>query len=181
MIQKYLKASQIQWFSRNKKKVKRLGLSEEDVVVVGIHHRRGDHLDYERVYNIPHITMTYLGPSMDLFLEKFNNCVLFLYVSDDQQWGEEHLARDRSVVVSRSDSRRSLAAGEDLALLSLCQHVISSRGTFSQWAARLAWGLTLRPCMFAQTASREERRQRRSRWPADPLQQAWQTSLWRPC
>ena len=69
--------------------------------VVGIHHRRGDHLDYERVYNIPHITMTYLGPSMDLFLDKYNNSVVFIYVSDDKVWGEKHFQRDRNVVISR--------------------------------------------------------------------------------
>ena len=76
----------------------------EDVRVVGIHHRRGDHLDYERVYRIPHITMAYLGPSMDLYLEKHNNSVLFLYVSDDKEWGEKYLARDRNVVLSLSDN-----------------------------------------------------------------------------
>ena len=96
--------------------------------VVGIHHRRGDHLDYERVYRIPHITMAYLGPSMDLYLDKYNNSVLFLYVSDDREWGEKYLARDRNVVLSLSDSTQpAQATGEDLALLSLCDDMITTR------------------------------------------------------
>ena len=117
-----------QWFSRNKKKVRRRSLRAEDVRVVGIHHRRGDHLDYERVYSIPHITMAYLGPSMDLYLEKHNNSVLFLYVSDDKEWGEKYLARDRNVVLSLSDNTEpGQATGEDLALLSLCDDMITTR------------------------------------------------------
>ena len=30
--------------------------------------------------------MGYIGPSMDLFRNKFNNTVMFLYVSDDKEW-----------------------------------------------------------------------------------------------
>lgn len=159
----------------------RLDLTEDDLVVVGVHHRRGDHLAYERAYNIPHISMTYLGPSMDLFIQKYNNSVMFLYVSDDKEWGEGHFRRDRSVVISRSESEPIEATGEDLALLSLCDHMIITRGTYSKWAARLAGGLYIRPCMFAHTSTREEIEEARTRWPADPLSDIWQTSLWRIC
>ena len=120
-----------QWFSRNKKKVRRRSLRAEDVRVVGIHHRRGDHLDYERVYSIPHITMAYLGPCMDLYLEKYNNSVIFLYVSDDREWGGKYLVRDRNVVLSLSDNTEpGQATGEDLALLSLCDDMITTRRGF---------------------------------------------------
>ena len=171
-----------QWFSRNKKKVRRRSLRAEDVRVVGIHHRRGDHLDYERVYSIPHITMAYLGPCMDLYLEKYNNSVIFLYVSDDREWGEKYLLRDRNVVLSLSDSREGWeATGEDLALLAQCEDVITTRGTFSLWAARLAAGTYLRPCMFPQTATKAEIQTRAGRWPLNPLNPKWQTSLWRSC
>ena len=110
--------------------------------VVGIHHRRGDHLDYERVYRIPHITMAYLGPSMDLYLEKYNNSVLFLYVSDDREWGEKYFARDRNVVLSLSDSTQpAQATGEDLALLALCDDMITTRqGLFILISHRVTLG-----------------------------------------
>ena len=150
--------------------------------VVGIHHRRGDHLEYERVYSIPQVTMAYLGPSMDLYLEKYNNSVIFLYVSDDPEWGEKYLWRDRNVVLSVSDNMEpGQATGEDLALLALCDDVITTRGTFSLWAARLAAGSHLRPCMFPQSSTRAEIVNRRGRWPVNPLTPKWQTSLWRSC
>ena len=56
-----------QWMRQNRRRVKRMKLRESDVRVVGVHHRRGDHLQYETDHGIPHITMSYLGPSMDLF------------------------------------------------------------------------------------------------------------------
>ena len=150
--------------------------------VVGIHHRRGDHLEYERVYNIPHITMAYLGPSMDLYLTKYNNSVIFLYVSDDAEWGEKYLVRDRNVVLSLSASTEpGQATGEDLALLSLCDDIITTRGTFSQWAARLAGGSHLRPCMFPHSSTEAEIHNRAGTWPINPLKPKWQTSLWRSC
>ena len=83
--------------------------------------------------------MGYIGPSMDLFRNKFNNTVMFLYVSDDKEWIKNNMKRDKDVVIGSSDS-----TGDDLALLSLCDHTIMTRGTFSTWAAMLAGGLYLR-------------------------------------
>ena len=137
----------LQWFSKNKKKVKSLGLHDSNLTIVGIHHRRGDHLQYEKAYKIPHITMGYIGPSMDLFRNMFNNTVMFIYVSDDKEWIKNNMKRDKDVIVGSSDS-----TGDDLALLSLCHHTIMTRGTFSTWAAMLAGGLYIRDalniCMY---------------------------------
>ena len=50
-----------------------------------------------------------------------------------------HMGRDRGLLVASSGSLLpEKAAGEDLALLSLTDHVITTRGTFSKWAAQLA-------------------------------------------
>merc|ERR1711915_864159 len=87
------------WFNQNKKKVKKFKLETSNMTTVGIHHRRGDHLLYENAYNIPHVTMSYLGPSMDLFRNKFKN-VIFIYVSDDKHWVQKHLNKDRDIIVS---------------------------------------------------------------------------------
>ena len=128
------------------------------MTVVGVHHRRGDHLKYERdtckyfsihsiifrfeaVHGIPHITAAYLGPAMDTFRNQYNNAVVFLYVSDDKEWIRSRLARDHDLVVATSEAADPvLAAGEDLALLAACDHTILTRGTFSSWAARLCGG-----------------------------------------
>ena len=49
------------------------------------------------------------------------------------------MARDRGLLVASSGALvPETAAGEDLALLSLTDHVITTRGTFSKWAAQLA-------------------------------------------
>ena len=101
--------------------------------------RRGDHLSFERVYNLPHITKAYLSPAMDLYRNRFADPVIFLYVSDDQEWVRSHMAKDRDLLVASSGALvPEMATGEDLALLSLTDHVITTRGTFSKWAAQLA-------------------------------------------
>ena len=120
--------------------------------------RRGDHLEFEKVYNIPHVTKAYLGPAMDLYRNKFSS-VIFLYVSDDKEWIRSNMGRDRDLMLASSEALvPEVAAGEDLALLSLTDHVITTRGTFSKWAAQLATcggacGTFVRPCMFHQSSS----------------------------
>jgi hypothetical protein len=53
-----LNTSVKKWMSRNKKRVKKNGITRSNLTLVGIHHRRGDHLKYEEVMQIPHITMS---------------------------------------------------------------------------------------------------------------------------
>ena len=178
-----LRKSLTKWMKRNKKKVKKEEIEMDDLTIVGIHHRRGDHLKYERVMRIPHIGMSYLGPSMDLFRSKYKNAV-FLYVSDDKEWGIQRLSKDKDLILSWSNNDDLHAVGEDLALLSLCNHTILTRGTYSFWAATLANGKHIRPCMMEITATELEKQQRRSKqriWPTDLLSDRWQSSLWREC
>ena len=171
------------WLRRNRKKVEREKLGVGNLTVVGIHHRRGDHLALERVYRIPHPSMAYLGPSMDHFRTR-HNFTVFLYVSDDPEWGARHLGRDRDTVLSSSPGPPSLSTGRDLALMSLCQHTVLTRGSFSFWCGQLAGGSYIRPCMVQQFATQEEQQRREGRaerWPRNPLHTRWQTSLWREC
>ena len=132
--------------------------------------------------------MSYISPSMDLFRNMFQHNVIFLYFSDDRHWVRQNFSRDRDLIVATSEARDTLVStGEDLALLSLCDHVIMTRGTFSMWSALLAGGLYLRPCQFLQSASDQEVLDRSVRggaavrWPHNPLETRWQTSLWRDC
>lgn len=171
------------WMNRNKKRVAREGITKDNITIVGIHHRRGDHLKFEEVMKIPHITMSYLGPSMDMYRDTYRN-VVFLYVSDDKEWAKKHLTKDKDLVFSWSTEDKKVSTGEDLSLLSLCDHTIMTRGTYSFWAAKLAGGTYVRPCMFQQTATiqeRESRKQRGKPWPVRMLEKKWQTSLWREC
>jgi len=178
-----LKFSLKKWMSKNKKRVKKSDITGANITYVAIHHRRGDHLKYERVMKIPHITLAYLGPTMDLYRAKYKT-VVFLYVSDDKEWAKQHMSRDKDVVFSWSPSNRVLATGEDLALLSLSNHTIMTRGSYSFWASKLSGGSYIRPCMLENTATQVEKRERRERgkpWPLNPLDRKWQDSLWKDC
>ena len=83
---------------------------------------------------------------MELFREKYKR-VVFVYVSDDMAWGRDKLKRrlktsDFYLAGSLQDPSVSsapvLAAAYDLSLLSLCNHTITSYGTYSFWAGFLA-------------------------------------------
>ena len=96
-----------------------------------------------------------------------NNNVIFLYVSDDLQWAEQKLlprvkTKGRNHKNFKLNSKmhrlflsldifiagslqypeyrgnKTLSTGLDLALLSLCNHTITSYGSYSFWASFLA-------------------------------------------
>ena len=111
-----------------------LGVDGTQLVLVGIHARRGDYL---------HATVTHWGfttapaeyyeHAMTYFRRLFNN-VHFVVCSDDIQWARDHLKGD-DVVFSDNNSHYV-----DMAILSSCDHVIMSVGTYGWWAAWLANG-----------------------------------------
>ena len=92
---------------------------------------------------------------MDYFREEFDN-VIFLYVSDDMEWGRRNLrglgegdlffAGGRSAGEVRSIWRKIPISShinfqlKDLAVLAACSHTVITWGTFSMWAALLAGG-----------------------------------------
>ena len=142
-----LEKAKAQWWRRNKKLAAREALQE--LTVVGVHHRQGDHGVYERLLGIPTPTISYIAPCLDLYRRHLGSATLFIYVSDDPGWGKRRLSKHRDVVVAEGGT-----GDEDLALLSLTSNTILTRGTFSQWAGLLAGGLHLHPRMFSDTAWR---------------------------
>ena len=83
---------------------------------------------------------------MELFREKYRR-VVFIYVSDDMDWGREKIkkrlkSKDFYLAGSLLDpqlaSLPKLSAAYDLSLLTLCNHTITSYGTYSFWAGFLA-------------------------------------------
>ena len=142
-----LEKAKSQWWGRNKKLAARE--SVEELTVVGVHHRQGDHGVYQRLLGIPTPTISYIAPCLDLFRRHLGPATLFIYVSDEPGWGKRRLGKHRDVVVVEGGS-----GDEDLALLSLTSNTILTRGTFSQWAGLLAGGSHLHPRMFSDTAWR---------------------------
>ena len=136
------------WVKRNKKLVSREAVG--NVTVVGVHHRQGDHEVFERQLGIPTPTISYIAPCLDLFRRHLGPATMFIYVSDHLTWGKQRLRKHKDVVVA--DDGHS--GDDDLALLALTEHMVLTRGTFSQWAGLLAKGKHLHPNMFPHTAWR---------------------------
>ena len=96
-------------------------------VVVGIHVRR---------YESPHLktpSRAYFENAMEYFETRISN-VGFVVISDDPDWCNE-LAYFKKENVHISLERQHYAL--DMAILSACDHIILSVGTFGFWAAYL--------------------------------------------
>ena len=87
---------------------------------------------------------------MDLFRQKYNNNstkVVFLASSDNFGWIKQIFVNPGDVFFPHElvTVPNSLAAGLDLAILSLCNHSIIDYGTFGIWGALLAGGDIILP------------------------------------
>ncbi|ELT90231.1 hypothetical protein CAPTEDRAFT_65241, partial [Capitella teleta] len=108
-----------------------------DYTRVGIHVRRGDMLqDYYQRFGYVVPGAEYFAAAMEYFHKKFSH-IQFVVCSDDISWVEANV-KGEHVVYSRSRSDVV-----DLAILSLCDHMIVSVGSFGWWAAYLANGITV--------------------------------------
>eukprot|EP00090_Calanus_glacialis_P012604 TRINITY_DN21200_c0_g1_i1.p1 TRINITY_DN21200_c0_g1~~TRINITY_DN21200_c0_g1_i1.p1 ORF type:complete len:445 (+),score=115.38 TRINITY_DN21200_c0_g1_i1:200-1336(+) len=139
----------LQQISQNfKKNNKKLFKKEKEVTFVGIHNRRTDHLDFQKEGGFIPLEAGYFIEAMEMFRAKYPRTV-FVYVSDDIKWGREKLkkrvkSKDFYIAGSLQNQELAanpmLAAGLDLAVLSACNHTITSYGTYSFWAGFLAGG-----------------------------------------
>ena len=96
---------------------------------------------------------------MEMFRAVYPRAV-FVYVSDDLAWAREKLktrikSKDFYLAGALQDQQMAanpvLATGVDLALLSACNHTITSYGTYSFWAGFLGGsgkGLRVIPPFF---------------------------------
>ena len=98
---------------------------------VCLHMRRTDYLTKFSV-DIGRVTPSAgdLHHAMDYMENMFNN-VVFIVASDDQDWCTKHLNRS-NVYFSKFES-----ANQDFTLMSHCDHMIMSVGTFGWWAGWL--------------------------------------------
>jgi galactoside 2-L-fucosyltransferase 1/2 len=107
-------------------------------VRVGMHIRRTDMntpLKIKQGYGTPPVS--YFRNAMKYFQKKYKN-VIFIICTDDLKWAEKTF-KGRNLVFSRNNLPHV-----DLAILSSCDHVIISNGTFSWWAGWLCKGTTVR-------------------------------------
>ena len=135
------------------------------ITYVGIHIRRTDYLKFAKnYYGLDPLTKDYFNDAMEYFKEEYKNC-MFIVASDDIKWAKENLDKENNKIYFSDqdpkfhkppsdaefeyeivDNDLSKAA-YDFALLTSCNHTISSRGSFSVWIAHLTPQI-VRFCLF---------------------------------
>lgn len=101
---------------------------------VGVHVRRRDMLGFgpRKGYRVP--SLSYIRKASEHFRRKYGDGVVFLVVSDDAEWCRENMQWEGFVIAD------DLKPEIHLALLTLCDHVIITSGTFGWWGGYLAGG-----------------------------------------
>ena len=126
----------------------KFALTPSDVALIGVHIRRTDLLAKQkragRFDSIP--SVSYFRHAVAFFDRLFNNQTMYVVCSDDIQWAKANFVGNRHVVFSVGNS-----ADVDFAILASCNHSIISMGTFSQWSAYLAGGVTITYSLKAPT------------------------------
>jgi galactoside 2-L-fucosyltransferase 1/2 len=94
---------------------------------------------------------------MKFYVDLYEPRIQFIVVSNDMKWCQEQFPLIESQLIgnsSKTDNQRNSllinvtysighSAGEELALLASCDHVLMSTGTYGWWAAWLAKGTTV--------------------------------------
>lgn len=122
------------------------GWNRAGFVRVAIHVRRGDILskrlsDYG--YTFPN--MSYFSSAMAHFTGRYKR-VQFLTFSDDVEWTKKSIKEDLVTPTNSSVNVTHVSGhsgGQDMAIMSMCDHVIMTTGTYGWWAAWLAKGITV--------------------------------------
>ena len=115
----------------------------KSVVLVGVHVRRGDIVTFKRLQERGFTTpsSTYYDKAMRFMEEVLTNKTLvYVIASNDYAWARSHLMTSRRRVEFLDETNNEAL---DMCVLSLCDHVIMSVGTFSWWSAWLAGGVTV--------------------------------------
>lgn len=102
------------------------------VIFVGIHVRRGDLVAATKGYTVA--PLSYFLKAMAAFRKKFQH-IIFVLATDSSEWCKENLPN------TIYTTGKGTSAVLDMAILSVCNHTISSVGSYSWWAAWLANGI----------------------------------------
>ncbi|KAL3871161.1 hypothetical protein ACJMK2_039177 [Sinanodonta woodiana] len=107
----------------------------KNITIIGVHVRRGD-MTTDNLQKLGYATAppSYLNKSMNYFREKYSN-IHFIIASDNISWCEENIKRDNDTEFSKFND-----PWVDMAIMSACDHVIITSGTFGWWGAWLAGG-----------------------------------------
>ena len=101
------------------------------VTRVGIHVRRGDHISLGYLRFPPD---QYFKNAMQYFRAKYGD-IQFVVSSNDVEWCKKQSFFDEAHIITENHS-----SIQDMAILSNCDHVIVSIGTFGWWSATMSKG-----------------------------------------
>lgn len=116
--------------------------SKSDAITVGIHVRRGDMVQkFKRGYNVA--SKNYFTNAVSYMYSKFNKTILFIIASNDKEWTSKNIISNKDLKGYKFELLTNNKPEVDFTILSNCDHVITSVGTFGWWMGWLANGLTL--------------------------------------
>ena len=134
---------------------------------IGIHVRRGDRIT-ERLERRGFIQppIEYFYNAMNYFLERYER-VQFIVASDDIPWCKENLKAEHIVYSGQTYTI-------DMAIMSSCDHVVITLGSFSWWVGWLNKGTTIYHVKFPPPGKLSSFQHRRENWyPPDDYYNHW--------
>lgn len=114
-------------------------ISKPDTQNVCVHVRRGDFTSEElKKHGYTVANVTHIKQAMRYYKRKFSK-VQFVVLSDDIKWCKGNIKRENAVIHFSPFTTVS----EDMALMTQCNHVALTSGTFGWWGGWLSGGTTL--------------------------------------
>ncbi|KAK2171817.1 hypothetical protein NP493_1018g00051 [Ridgeia piscesae] len=132
-----------------RRSLRTFNLSPSDVAVIAVHIRRGEKTGILREKGGDRDSApgkAYFRHAVAFFNRLFNNKTMYVVCSNDMAWAKVNFVVERPTAFSVGHS-----AGVDFAILSRCNHSIVTTGTFGQWSAYLAGGVTVHHAAGAPT------------------------------
>ena len=107
--------------------------SRNNTTFIGVHVRRGDFVNNPAGYTVA--TKEYLQKAVNWYQFKYGKLLYYIVATDGIEWTKENMPNNLSVFYLEGN-----APAVDMATLSLCDHFISTEGSFSWWSAWLTGG-----------------------------------------
>ena len=111
--------------------------SKTNLTLIGVHVRRGDFITHEGLgYTVA--TESYIARAVNYYQQRFN--CLFVIATNDRTWAELVFANLTNTQYVFTGTSSPYA---DISIVSSCNHVITTTGTFSWWIGYLSKGIVL--------------------------------------
>lgn len=139
----------------NEKSIKKIECpwAKNDNIHCGVHVRRGDLSNGQYGYGL--VSKTYFEKAIQ-YVQNNNEDVVFHFFSDEMDWVEENILPNVNI---KYELIKGNKAWVDLALLTQCDIIIASQGSFGITAARLKQNARLVLCEEIQSSYMGERTQ----------------------